>query len=67
VLVDDRKLEAPALEPLQVQHKAVAVPEEDLHLVLRLAHEDEAFFNASSTSARSPSIPLRMSTSAAAK
>ena len=41
VLVDDRQLEAPALQPLQIEREAVAVPEEDLHLVLRLADEDE--------------------------
>src|SRR5262249_24093794 len=40
-IVDQRKLEASPLEPLQIKHEAIAVPEEDLHLVLRFADEDE--------------------------
>src|SRR6185503_12115992 len=38
---DRGELEAPAFEPLQIEHEAVAVPEEDFYLVLRFADEDE--------------------------
>lgn len=39
--VDDRELEPLLLQALQIEDKPGAVPEEDLHLVLRLADEDE--------------------------
>jgi hypothetical protein len=39
--VDDRKLEAAFLEALHVEDEARAIPEEDLHLVLGFADEDE--------------------------
>jgi len=39
--VDGRQLKAPFLEALQVEHEARPIPEENLHLVARLADEDE--------------------------
>ena len=39
--VDHRELEAPLLEAFQIEDEAGAIPEQDLHLVARLADEDE--------------------------